>query len=400
MATYKYFIALLLTLALPHNAVCANKVFPISTEFQLGKIKPMLERAPEGVYISVGGERSFRGASMAPQVTRVYMLDIAPEIIHFNKINKELLKAPNRETYLNLRWKAPYDEWKKLNLNLTPEDFKWWEHNIRTLKNMNYAFPEILNRFEGDPSARNFIKMWDKLSFVYQSLKNKDTQDQPERQFIESLTLDQLKALEKKLTISTGITPEDWEEWTKIKKDKESDCMFAHWFENPAQAVDLGQVVDYKSGNYLFDDKLYAKLHDLAMKGLLMVVKIDLTDKKQLDTFVKILNDNKDTISVLDLNNLYRKEYIGDKNYKHIINNLLVFGKDHSLLLVMNNYKDYACADFQIYIGFTFENIVHWPPLFQIQPFFDTLPKPLLDVMDGRIYEKEETPPYQFLLRN
>jgi hypothetical protein len=399
MPRYLYFISLLLLVLAPYTGTCGLQVSPISKDFQIGKIKLMLERVPAGAYISVGGERSFRGASLASQINRVYMLDIAPEIIQFNKINKELLRAPNRETYLHLRWKAPYDDWRKLNLSLTQDDFKWWEHNIRNLKNMNYPLPEALNIYQSDPETKNFGKIWDKLTFIYQTWKNKDAPNLPQRQFIESVTYEQLKDLEKKLNISINITPEDWTWWTKFGKNKALDCPKT-WLANPSEVIDLGQVVNYKSGNYLFDDRLYAKLHDLAIKGNLILVKIDLKDKKQVERFMSILDKSKDTIAVLDLNNLFREDHIGDKQYKHIINNLLVYGRDNSLLIVTNNDKDYACAQFQSYIGFTFENIVHWPPYFDLQTFFATLPKHLLNVIDGRVYEKEETPPYQYLLRN
>ncbi|MGN6669937.1 MAG: hypothetical protein ACTHJ4_00140 [Candidatus Nucleicultricaceae bacterium] len=89
-------------------AVERNKVFPVSTEFQIGKIKPIVEHAPKGIYISVGSERSFRGASMIPHVTKVYLLDLSPEIIRFNTINMQLLKAESRSIYRHLRWESSY----------------------------------------------------------------------------------------------------------------------------------------------------------------------------------------------------------------------------------------------------------------------------------------------------
>lgn len=387
----------LLTAPLTEAFCEKTKVFPISTEFQIGKIKHMVERAPEGVYISVGSERTFRGASMAPHVTQVYLLDISPEIIRFNQINIELLKAPNREAYLHLRWEASYEDWKKLNPTLTIDGFKWWKDHVRDFGKMNYPLPEALNRYQSFPDANKFIKMRNKLSFFYQAWKNKEAPTLPEKKFIESIAMEQLKILGKKFNIPVSITQEEWDWWTAYGKNKEMDWSKA-WLENPEEAVDLGQVVDYKTGNYLFDDTLYARLHDLALNNRLITMKIDLTDKAQLEKFASILKKEKTTISVLDLNNLYRKEYIGDKNYKMILEYLLPFGKDHSLLIMMDNYKDYTCGQFQTYIGFTFENIRHWPPYFYLQSFFETLPKPLSELMNGRVYEKEETPPYRYLL--
>jgi hypothetical protein len=382
------------------DAFCENtKVFPISTEFQIGKIKHMVERAPEGVYISVGSERSFRGASMTPYVTQVYLLDVSPEIIRFNQINMELLKTPSRQDYHNLRWDAPYEDWKKVSPTiLTKDDFEWWQNHVRDFGKMNYALPEALNRYQSYPDAKQFIKIRDKLSFLYQIWKNKETPDLPEKQFIESVTFEQLKDMGKKFNIPVVITKEEWDVWTAIKKNKKQDDCSKAWLENPEQAVDFGQVVDYKTGNYLFDDQLYERLHDLAMKGRLITMKVDLSDNAQLEKFLALLKKEKATISVLDLDNLYFEDYIGEKKYTEIVKKFLPFGKDNSLLIVMNNYKDYACGQFQTYIGFTFENIAKWPAYFYMQSFFDTLPKPLLELINGRVYEKEETPPLHYLL--
>lgn len=390
-------VILALTSLIPGAFCDKEKVFIISTEFQIGKIKHMVERALEGVYISVGSERSFRGISMAPHVTHAYLLDLSPEIIRFNQLNVELLKAPNRKDYLHLRWEASYEDWKKLNPALKKEDFEWWQKNVRDFGNMNYPLPEALNRYQSYPDATRFIKMREKLAFIYQALKNKETPEFPEKQFMESVTLEQAKDLGKKLHIPVTITQEEWDWWTTYGKNKKLDC-FKVWWEHPEQAVNFGQIVDYKTGNYLFDDSLYQRLHHLAINGQFTTMKIDLSDDAQLEKFLSSLKKEKALISVLDLDNLYFEEYIGDKKYKEIVKKFLSFGKDESLLIVMNNYKDYACGQFQTYIGFTFENIHHWPAYFFLQSFFDTLPKPLLDLINGRVYEKDETPPYHYLL--
>ncbi|MBL8676975.1 MAG: hypothetical protein JNJ47_06110 [Alphaproteobacteria bacterium] len=91
---------------------------------------------------------------------------------------------------------------------------------------------------------------------------------------------------------------------------------------------------------------------------------------------------------------------MGQEVYNEVLKKFLPYGQDTSVLISMSNYKDYACAQFQLYIGFTFENIRQWPPFFYMQSFIDTLPKGLLDLIDGRVYEKDEHPPYQYLLGN
>ena len=380
----------------PPDAFC-QKPFVVSTEFQIGKIKHMVEKAPEGVYISVGSERSFRGASMSPQVTHVYLLDLSPEILRFNKINIELLKAPSQEKYLQLRWNAIYDDWKKFSPNLSEDDFGWWKDNVRNLENMDYPLPEALNRYQSLPYAAKFLKIRNKLTCFYQRWKNKETPSLPEKLFIESISFKELETLAETLHIPTGISSKEWNWWKNYGKNKELDCPKV-WLKSPEEAVDLGQIVDFKTGNYLFDDQLYERLHALAMNNQFTIMKIDLSDDAQLQKFLDHLRDKKASISILDLDNLYFEEYIGDKKYKEIVNRFLPLGKENSLLIVMNNYKDYACGQFQIYIAFTFENISHWPSFFFLQAFFDTLPNPLLDLINGRIYEEKETPPMQYLV--
>lgn len=254
--SYEFFIQLssfiLILTSLSPKAFCGEtRVFPISTEFQIGKIKHMVERAPTGSYISVGSERSFRGACMAPHITHAYLIDVSPQIVRFNQINRELLKAPNREAYLHLRWEAPYGDWKKINPTLTKGDFKWWHNHVRDFGKMNYPLPEALNRYQSYPDAKRFIKMRDKITSLYQAWKNKETPTLSEKQFIESVTFEQLKDLGKKFSIPATITQEEWDWWTAYGKNKKLDCPKA-WLENPDQAVDFGQVVDYKTGNYLW----------------------------------------------------------------------------------------------------------------------------------------------------
>lgn len=376
-----------------------DKVFPISTEFQIGKIKPMIERAPAGVYVSVGSERSFRVASMIPQFTDVYLLDISPKIIRFNRINIALLKIPSRERYCHFRWNASYEEWKNLNLNLSREDFEWWQNNVRNLDNMLYPLSEILNRHEGYPYAQKFLKIRQKLYTFYHIWRSKETPIYPKRQFIEIINYDQLKNLAAQFNIPLEINFEEWKWWETCGRNREYDCS-RYWLDNPEEAVDIGQIIDFKTGNYLFNDDLYERIHNLAIHNKFINLQIDLGNNIELENFLSHLKLEKKLISVLDLNNLFFQDYLGQETYNKLVKKFLSHGQDKSLLIVMHNYKDYACTKFQLYIGFTFRNIYQWPEFFYMQSFMDTLPKGLLDIIDGRIYDKDEHPPYQYLLDN
>src|SRR5690348_5494993 len=102
---YAIFLGYAPILAAPSSAL-DFMVYPLSTELQIGKLQKFLIDAPKGIYLTVGAERGFKAASMMPNITQLWLLDVADDILKFNQINTQLLKAPNRTTYLNLRWEA------------------------------------------------------------------------------------------------------------------------------------------------------------------------------------------------------------------------------------------------------------------------------------------------------
>jgi len=57
-------VYLVLLITLITSAFVNAKVFPVSMEMQIGKIKNLVDRSPVGIYLTVGGERAFRGASL------------------------------------------------------------------------------------------------------------------------------------------------------------------------------------------------------------------------------------------------------------------------------------------------------------------------------------------------
>lgn len=308
-----------------NNAQLNFETFPISSEIQIGKIYHLIDNTATGAYLTVGAERSFRAASMMPNITYLMQLDIAPEILRYNLINKELLKAPTRQQYLKLRWYSTFEIWQsfkeitdknnKTIVRLTKDDFKWWQRHVRNTSNMNYQLPEYLNKHQKSPPCDN--------------------------------------------------------------KD----------LSNTEQNINLAEILDYKTGNYLFNDRLYERLHLLAIQNRIFSSLINLKDQKQLNKLKKYLKNNKIQIGVLDLNNLYYFTYIGQEAYHHLLKELAPFGTKDTLLLAMGNYKDYACGQFQIYIGFTFEHMSQWSGHFRMQDFFDSIPPEVNDLINGRLYE-------------
>ena len=297
-------------------------IFPVSSEMQIGKIQHMIQRVPYGLYLTVGSERGFRAASMSDKVTALYLIDIHDDIICFNIINRELLKTPSRHEYLYLRWESTYHDWQNLfgtiqikyghEINISYDDFLWWQQNVRELGREGYILPEYLNRVGSAP-----------------------------------------------LCTDTDISDEE-------------------------KSLDLGQILDYKTGNYLFYNDLYDRLHKLAIQNKIYTSKINLLDDGQLMQLLAYLRSLPMPISVLDLDNLYYEDYLGQDAYHRLIPYFLPLGRPQSVLLVMNNYKDYACGQYQSYIGFTFENIPSWPANFKMQDFTANIPEKVHDLIDGR----------------
>ncbi|MBN9542881.1 MAG: hypothetical protein J0G32_03695 [Alphaproteobacteria bacterium] len=298
------------------------KVFPLSTEMQIGKLQPILDHAPTGAFISVGGERSFRGASMAKNIDSLIIIDKSPEIIRFAKINRKLLKAPNKESYKKLRWDANFEEWQKISKSLTESDFKWWNDNIRNFdRNNSYYAQEILN-------TGGYIPRCNLNGHLYD-----------------------------------GFTFQD--------------------------------ILTYKSGNYLFDDRLYNKLHSLASNDDIYELQIDLINNSHVIGIIDILKQHNVAISVLDINNLYSYTYLGQDQVNNLINLMLPLGKQDSRLIVMNIKIDKFCGyhDLHTYTGFTFENIRNWPQPLKFETFFNKMPKKWEDLIDGKLYIGKEYPP-------
>ncbi len=300
-------------------------VFPVSSEMQIGKLQKFLIDAPKGIYFTVGAERGFKAASMMPNITELWLVDISDEIIKFNQINSELLKTPKRSDYLKLRWEADFNTWQNQKFKLTQADFDWWAKHIRNLDNMDYGLPEYLNKFGKSPAC----------------------------------------------------TKKDNDNIKLTKLDK----------------VDLGKIIDYRQGSYLFHDNLYARIHQLALNNKIYIAKINLGETAQINVIKNKLIQEKANISVLDLNNLYLADYLGEEKYINLIQALLPYGNTDAILITMSNYKKLACAQFQLYLGFTFGQVKKWPSDFKMQYFIDSIPEKIDDLIDGRLYTQADDLP-------
>lgn len=74
-------------------------------------LKPVLKDAPKGVYVAVGSERGFIGASLSGSATHLLLVDHDPRVVRFNRFNIGLLQlARDRSDYLYLRHHATHEE--------------------------------------------------------------------------------------------------------------------------------------------------------------------------------------------------------------------------------------------------------------------------------------------------
>lgn len=132
--------------------------FQVSTELDMGKAALILQDAPGDLYVSVGADRSFRGAAMA-NASGLLVVDMSPNVLRFGLINRELLRAKTLSDYQWLRYAADYAGWQRFQAmhpgrrTLSEGDFKWWHVQVLTqpheVGNLHGWRPQVS---EKDPS--------------------------------------------------------------------------------------------------------------------------------------------------------------------------------------------------------------------------------------------------------
>lgn len=102
---------LYLNLGLYHLSTLDASDFVRPNERNPKKSAFLLKEAPEGVYLSVGTERGFMGATLAPNTSHLLLVDMDPNVHIFNYLNILFLKlAKDRQDYKYLRFQAGHSE--------------------------------------------------------------------------------------------------------------------------------------------------------------------------------------------------------------------------------------------------------------------------------------------------
>lgn len=362
------------------------QTFIFSTELNLQTAKPILDKAPSGLLITLGSERGFNVAALTKNATHVLMIDYDENIVHYNKINLDLIKKnQSLEQYRKFRWDATLKDWQALGFK--KEDFLWWKKNIRENTGLWNNLSENLSRYGKDIFMEKFIAIYSTLN-EYNKINN-----EPREKILYSKDFTDWQSRNIKLS------KEDYE-WWKLniidKKGVESWTNLASGMVgNPEyyeMAVNWGTIFDNKNSNFIINEDLYNRLHRLAKENHIAICRINLANKEHKDKLFLAIKDSKISLSLLDLDNTWWFGYLGRTDYYHdLINQLLPLGRDNSILLVMSVYQPVRFMDIQYYLGFSFSNIKTWPHTFRMNNFLGKLEK-LLPILNGRTFYQNEMP--------
>jgi hypothetical protein len=130
------------SLGAAQEALPTPNVFLAPNEVNPELIKSVVANSPEGAYATVGTERGFIQAALAPHITDLYFLDREAGTVLYNDINTELLRASwqenlsideNRLRYVHYRLEATFEEWQKTGQKLLSEqkNFDWFTKSVR-----------------------------------------------------------------------------------------------------------------------------------------------------------------------------------------------------------------------------------------------------------------------------
>lgn len=369
--------------------------FAVSTEMEIGKAWPIINQAPRGAFVSVGGERSFRLFSMSDNATVLYLLDISPRVLRFATINRELLRAKTLKEYKNLRFDADFSAWQKLQKGqqvehlLSADDFSWWKREVDPFAKDRYTLPEMLNKYESDILYQDYLRF-------YQGFKRLFTHVGPtEQKEIQKLIMkDNIKYIEKRVMKSGIILDFSLSELEAWREKLPFACFTSEYLKNPGPQLDIASIINFKLGNYLFDEKLYKMLHHASVNKHIYIKQLNLADNDMLNSFIESLKSKGETVALLDLNNTYRKEYIGDPDYMKIVAAFASVAHDDSILLAMSNVLNFMCTQYSSYFGFRYSLLKTLPKDFPFGRYLEVLPGKVINHMDQKLYSLYQLPPY------
>ena len=130
---------------------------------------------------------------------------------------------------------------------------------------------------------------------------------------------------------------ENFEQWrnrmkqiplrAEIKQVLEKEETFQWWTTNVRERGDFvefhepapsaAKAYPYKGANYLYDDVLFQRIHDLAMKDKISAFAVDLRDPSQVQALADAIRANNESLAIIDISNVWQW-FGGTKNIENI----------------------------------------------------------------------------------
>ncbi|MBL7555282.1 MAG: hypothetical protein JNM24_05620 [Bdellovibrionaceae bacterium] len=345
---------------LPANEKMFKSPSLVPNEPQPAISQPILNAAPAGALISVGTERAFSAAAVAPHFTHLLMVDMDPNVILFNRFNLALLKlaAGDRATYLHLRLKAKPTELvqrasqaeldstliEALNFavagylhgsivaNYVPT-FGNEEKVLRAIEFLTGSKVEAVraikkvHEYEGERSLDTYVERSTELPselrkelLLYHEWATRPTPQKGYRSLLNEIRGDR---------VSNQRNPFVYPQGPNLEK------------LNRRFQLSLNPV--FKGMNYLHDDKLFSRLSELAAQDKIHIIRGDLGSATDMNRIAREMDQQNIKVGLLDISNAWEANFMPGKKVASLISIFKSVSNDSSVFM----FTDSPTHDFR-----------------------------------------------------
>lgn len=274
--------------------------FVVPNERHPKDMRPILEKSPRGAYVTVGTERGFIAAALAPEISHLVLADIDPAVYAYNRTNVALLRlARTREEYAYLRERAPHRRWVELARARNSPD-------VSVLGEAG-AFREWRKHQRRNLSASRFSRARDA--------------------------------------------------WHRFVRDR------LPWLA-PDAPGDESRMPEFEEVNYLRDDALFSKVKALADRGRIRPLVADLGDEKTVGVLTRALARSGVPLGALDLSNVWDSVYLKARAVITLVERFGAVAARDSVLIITEGGSGtlgYTGPSPWRYFGFRFADIASRP---------------------------------------
>lgn len=275
--------------------------FVVPNERHPKDMRPILEKSPGGAYVTVGTERGFIAAALAPAITHLVLADIDPAVYAYNRVNVALLRlARTREEYAELRESAPHRRWVEAARE----------------RGMTELLPIL-----GDAGA---FKEWRK---------------------------------HQRRNLSASRLSRAGDAWHRFVRDR------LPWLA-PNEYGEENRRPEFEEVNYLRDEALFAKVKALADGGRIRPLIADLGDGRTVGALAGALARSGVPLGTLDLSNVWDSVYLKARAVITLVESFGAVAARDSILLVTEGGSGtlgYTGPSPWLYFGFRFADIASRP---------------------------------------